>query len=275
MNWPKANRNGSATTGFTRTDLMACVVVSVVLTALAASGLSGSKDNTSRIICASNLRQMALAEAMYAADNRDYFAFCNWDGGSAAQEGPNNPGWLYQAGSSGIPSPFAAQFTNSPQSAWATGAWWHYVQNPNAYLCPVDIQSPSYARHTRNNMLSSYVMNGAVVGFGASGMDPPWQMARVSQVWSPACYLMWEPGENTLGPGNPGAFEFNDGANYPSTPPAGAEGLGLLHGNNGGEIVAVGGNVGFVTAAAFQAQGNGTGTTPNLAWWSPFSANGH
>jgi hypothetical protein len=227
------------------------------------------------------MRQMALAEGMYAADNRDYFAFCNWDGGGVT--GPTQ-GWLYEAegqytGGNGThcPSPFSPQFTNSPQSAWATGAWWPYVRNPNAYLCPVDIQSPTYAHHQRNNLLSSYVMNGAVVYFGEGPNEnsPPWKMAKINEVWSPACYLMWEPNENTLGPENPGAFEYNDGANYPSTPPASGEGLALLHGNNGGEIVTVGGSVVFVTSAAFQAQGNGTVAAPNLAWWSPFSADGH
>ena len=42
------------------------------------------------------------------------------------------------------------------------------MPNPNAYLCPVDMLSPTFTTPTasggRNNKLSSYVMDGAVVG---------------------------------------------------------------------------------------------------------------
>ncbi len=46
-----------------------------------------------------------------------------------------------------------------------------------------------------------------------------------------------------------------------------------MHTVNGGEIVTVGGNVQFVTTQKFNAESAATGES--LAWWSPFSANGH
>ena len=63
----------------------------------------------------------------------------------------------------------------------------------------------------RNNKLCSYVMNGAACGFASI-----YRSCRVTDVWNPAYYLLWGPDENVGGPGIPGAFDFNDGANYPS-----------------------------------------------------------
>jgi hypothetical protein len=284
MNWPKTNRNGSSTQGFTRTDLLACVAVTVLLSGLAASGLSSPKDNVSRMTCARNMRQIALAISMYACDNQDYIPYSNGDGGMPL--GSEHPGWLYTlpvpstligAGQTVIPDPLAAPWNTNgatgvselPASAWESGLLFAYVQSPAAYLCPTDIQSPSWAAEPgspvgpgRNNKLSSYVMNNC-----ASGLF----VYRVSDIWSPDCYLFWEVDENGEGPNNPGPFAFDDGGNWPD------EYLGVLHGNNGGEVVTVGGNVNFVTLSAFKYQANNPGSGPgglSLAWWAPLLTHG-
>jgi hypothetical protein len=238
------------------------------------------------MVCANNLRQMGLAEGMYASDNRDYLAFCNWDGGDGADP-TGYGGWLYtlpvpqglpDAGFGSIPNPFVAPFiSTSEQLAWLSGVWFQYVSNSHSYLCPVDIQSQDYALNPgsggRNNKLSSYVMNGAACSFNLeSGFT-----CKVSDVWSAACYLMWTPNENSLRPGDPGPFEFNDGANYPDAPPSGAEGIALLHYNNGDEMLTVGGNVNFVTKAYFISMSHNTGAGPGgkgLLWWAPSISNG-
>jgi hypothetical protein len=279
----------SSAQGFTRIDLIACITVTLMLMALVASGLSSSKDNVSRMVCGSNMRQLALAVGMYACDNQDYLAFCNWDGG----EGPDpSPGWLYTVpvpptltggGQNQVPDPFKAPWNTNgatalsslPASAWESGVYFPYMKSPQAYLCPTDIQSPDWAMEPtqnsggpgRNDKLSSYVMDGASCNFGGQPST-----SKVSDVWNPDCYLLWDPDENSLGPNNPGAFEYNDGANFPTVPPEGGEGLAMLHGNNGGEIVTVGGNVNFVTRSTFQSQARYQGAGPygrGLAWWAP------
>lgn len=271
--------------GFTRSDLVVCMAALIVLGALGASALSSSKGNSSQMVCANNLRQMGLAEGMYASDNRDYLAFCNWDGGDT-DDPSGYSGWLYtlpvpqglpDAGSSSIPNPFVVPFTTtSMQGAWLSGVWFQYVSNYQSYLCPVDIQSRDYALNPsqggRTEKLSSYVMNGAPCSFGGGPST-----CKVSDVWSPACYLMWTPNENTEGVGDPGAFEFNDGANFPEAPPGGAEALSLLHCNNGDEMLTVGGNVNFVTEASFKSMSLNLGAGPGgkgLLWWAPSIANG-
>ena len=147
--------------------------------------------------------------------------------------------------------------------------------NPKSYLCPVDIKSPTYTTPAamypqgRPNKMSSYVMNGAVCGY--DGAKPS---CKITQPYSSMCYLLWEPDENNNKPGDPGAFDFNDAANFPND----TEGIGRLHSKKGGSVIAIGGHVQFVSRELFRKLSNNPGDGPggkNYLWWSPFSANGH
>jgi len=87
--------------------------------------------------------------------------------------------------------------------------------------------------------------------------------------------LLWEPDENAVSQGNPGAFEYNDGANFPNT----TEGIGRLHSANSGNMLCVGGNAEFVMVQTFKKQSIvGSGPGPGgktLAWWFPGASNGN
>lgn len=89
---------------------------------------------------------------------------------------------------------------------------------------------------------------------------------------------LWEPDENALGPGDPGAFECNDGANYPRV--SNGEGIGLLHSKKGGAIVALAGHVIFIARTQFDADSlsaAGVGPGPGgktFLWWAPLVADG-
>jgi prepilin-type processing-associated H-X9-DG protein len=223
---------------------------------------------------------MGLALQMYGTDNTDHLTFSGWGTRPA-----NTPNWLYLTGfmggggngGSGEPNPFDPPWDSPPGTdvAWHSGLWWKYTPASKSYLCPVDIKSPTYVNNLRNNELSSYVMNGSESDFGG-GVE-----YRFSDVWNTGCYMNWEPDENCLGPGNPGAFEFNDGVNYPSAPPSGGEGIGPLHSNKGGNILALDGHVQFILITAFDGDSNipaGAGPGPGgrtLLWWSPGDSNGH
>jgi hypothetical protein len=249
--------------GFTRTELAAIMAAVVVMAGLVLPALARSNNGSSRAVCFNNMRQMGLAMSMYAADNRDYLAFCNWDGGYVSA-----PGYLYGPPNSVPPDPTVAA---NYASAWQSGLWFKYVNDPNAYLCPLDIRLANYQQ--RNNKLCSYVMDGAACGFVT---PPPLQTTKISLIWSPSCYLMWEP-DTTIN----GAFEYNDGANYPTAPPAGSEGIGFLHTQTGAHILRCDGGVECITSNNFALDSNtqpGTGPGPggkSRLWWSPFSRNGH
>jgi type II secretory pathway pseudopilin PulG len=259
---------------FTLLDLMVVIATLAILAALMLPALGRSDDHGTRMVCLNNLRQMGMAANMYVADNRDYFPYANWDGGN----GGSPAGWLYTVTSGLIPNPVDnSPWKANPITAWRTGLWFQYVQNTKAYLCPVDIESKTYttppASGGREEKLSTYVMNGAVVGFPGS-ISTYGTPCKITDAWSPACYLLWEPDENSVGLGNPGAFDYNDGADFPNT----SEGIGRLHSTNSGDLLCVGGNVQLVTTLAFKKQtvvGSGPGPGgKTLAWWDSVSSNG-
>ena|SRR5579863_1743223 len=241
---------------FTLIELLVVIAIIAILAGMLLPVLTKAKDKTQQTICLNNEKQMCLAMMMYAGDNRDYMAWPCW--GTGAYDG-----WLYNKNAV-IPDPTTPKYVDNLNAAYSGGLWWQYMPNPKSYLCPVDLKSKFYKM--RNNKLCSYVMDGAVCNFGNN--NPTSKTAQVNQVWSTSCVLLWEPDENSLGFNNPGAFDFNDGSNFPNP----SEGVGPLHSKLGGVIMTVGGSTSFITRTRFAAEAAAPGT--DLLWWSPFVPGG-
>src|SRR5208282_5812973 len=134
--------------GFTLIELLVVIAIIAILAALLLPALATAQGKAQAVTCTSNLKQCGLSSAMYANDYTDFFAWPNWDGGSAGTP----QGWLYQV-SGRIPDPFVAPWLNNGDTAWQTGLYWKYMPNSKAFLCPVDIKSPTYTKNQRNNEL--------------------------------------------------------------------------------------------------------------------------
>ncbi len=188
-------KRSSPLTAFTLIELLVVIAIIAILAAMLLPVLASAKDKAMRTTCVGNQKQMALAMRMYAEDYNERMAFPNWDGGTATV-----PGWCYGNIGGTIPDPGpGGAYENNQITAYKTGLWYTYMPNPKTFLCPVDVKSPTYLAKPgsplhRNNRFSSFVMNGAVCGYG-----PGDRSCKTTQIWSPMCYLLWEPDENNLG----------------------------------------------------------------------------
>jgi prepilin-type N-terminal cleavage/methylation domain-containing protein len=263
------NLSARPRSAFTLIELLVVIAIIAILAAMLLPALAAAKGKALRTTCIGNMKQLSIAMHSYSLDNNDYMALPNW--GVPAN---NAPGWLYQITGGQIPNPTAVPWINNVKAAYDTGLWYKYMQNPKSYLCPVDIKSPTYTTAAtmypqgRPNKMSSYVMNGAVCGYGD---NPP---CKITQPYSTMCYLLWEPDENNNGPGSPGAFDFNDAANFPDN----NEGIGRLHDKKGGSAIALGGHVQFISRDTFRKLSNLPGDGPGgktWLWWNPRTTNGH
>src|SRR5882762_6583560 len=182
----------SGFSGFTLIELLVVIAIIAILAALLLPALAKAKDKANRTTCINNLKQMALAVNMYGTDNKDYLPYPNW--------GTTYEGWLYGAGTP--PDLNVVPYLTNPRLAYLGGAWFPLLVNPGVYVCPTDRKSKYYPM--RVNKLSSYIMNGAVCEFGRLSDKRP-NSVKTTAIWSPMCWIMWEPDEN-LGSPPIGAF---------------------------------------------------------------------
>jgi prepilin-type N-terminal cleavage/methylation domain-containing protein len=229
----------AARAAFTLIELLVVLAIIGILAALLLPTLSKAKNKAAETVDINNLKQIITAVHLYTADSGDLLPAPNW----RRQDFAGYAGWLYQLNTSNSgPTRFEIQ----------KGLLWPALKDQKLYLCPMDnTNSPSFKE--RDQQLSSYAINGAIIGFQRTNF-PTERLGNMQ----PADVAFWETDETE-------PRYFNDGANYP------AEGVSARH-LNGAINAAFGGSVSYIRRDFWYGQVEDD--NKNNLWCYPESPNG-
>ena len=187
---------------FSLVELLIVIAVIAILAALLLPTLKSAQNQSAKAADLSNLRQVITAVHVYTGDNNDILTWPNWDYGHAPATGPSRAGWLYKPTMTATGSVLDAQ----------SSLLWDSLHGGKVLLCPMDnpgqiYQNPRGGTERRAQQLSTYIMNGAVIGF-RTGYHSNAIPVKASQMLPTDC-ILFEADERR-------AFAYNDGASWPS-----------------------------------------------------------
>ena len=257
--------------GFTLIEMLAVIAIIAILAALMLPVLSSARNRAHMAVDQNNIRQILIAAIVYAGNNEDLMARPGWGVASDCWAAGANPHLAPAGGVSDLGS-FLGIYNQQVTNDFPRGLLFGSLKNPRVLLCPSDRFDSRYWK--RQEYLTSYDWNGAVVGYGA--VPDCFRNTR----FKPDAILLWEGDEFNI----PfGGGQWNDFGNYPD------EGISARHGK--GAIVGLfGGSAERIKVADWYSTGlAGCGSSqngfvkdpnfkpdqlPNRVWCNPGATNG-
>jgi len=172
--------------------------------------LNKAKQSGYRAVDLNNLKQLGAGMNLVVSDNNGVMPWANWLSGE--ETAPTPQGWLY---THDLTASGPAQFPEQ------TGSFWQYLHSPMMFYCPSDDTNSSLFK-LRPQQDSSYVMNGAVCGYGSTN-HPALKLAQLS----PSGVAFWECNNATA---EDNIELFNDGASSPDENVSGRHGKVTIFG---------------------------------------------
>ncbi|KKL85003.1 hypothetical protein LCGC14_1959100, partial [marine sediment metagenome] len=136
--------------GFTLVELLVVVGIIALLITILMPALNRAMAYTRMVMCQNNHNVLTKATRLYTADWDEILPFSNWLSQEDHRGNWDGPGWLYKY-------PDMDELEHLEK-----GSLWQYINAHGAYRCPAD--KPPWKGRT--NAITSYMMNGAVTGFG-------------------------------------------------------------------------------------------------------------